>query len=144
MPVSRFYIYCKSPKLSSGTHLQRLFSTFADGWPGGGLLLQRLLAGGALLYYGAMNLGAAHPHFDIAVPQIVGAACGILIVAGLWTPLAGTVAAAVEVWIALSQPKYMWTSIVLGVLVASLAMIGPGAWSLDARLFGRKQIDADL
>ena len=61
MPVSRFYIYCKSLRLSSGTYLQRLFSTFADGWPGGGLLLQRLLAGGALLYYGAMNLGAA-PH----------------------------------------------------------------------------------
>ena len=106
--------------------------------------MQRLLAGGALLYYGAMNLGEAHPHFEIAVPQIVGAACGILIVAGLWTPLAGTVAAAVEVWIALSQPKDMWTSVVLGVLGASLAMIGPGAWSLDARLFGRKQIGADL
>ena len=105
MPVSRFYIYCKSLRLSSGTYLQRLFSTFADGWPGGGLLLQRLLAGGALLYYGAMNLGAAPPHFELAVPQIVGAACGILILAGLWTPLAGTIAAAVEVWIALSHPE---------------------------------------
>ena len=123
--------------------LQRLFSTFADGWPGGGLLLQRFLAGGALLYYGARALADA-PHFELAVPQILGAACGILIVAGLWTPLAGAVAAGVELWIALSQPKDMWTSIVLAVLVVSLAMIGPGAWSLDARLFGRKQIDADL
>jgi putative oxidoreductase len=144
MPVSRFYICCKSLKLSSGIYLQRLFSTFADGWPGGGLLLQRLLAGGALLYFGAMNLGAAPTHFELAVPQIVGAACGILILAGLWTPLAGTVAAAVEVWIALSHPKDMWTSIVLAVLGASLAMIGPGAWSVDARLFGRKQIGEDL
>ena len=126
-----------------GTHLQRLFSTFADGWPGAGLLLQRFLAGGALLYYGAMAL-AGTPHFELAVPQIVGAACGILIVAGLWTPLAGTVAAAAEAWIALSHPTDMWTSIVLTVLGASLAMIGPGAWSLDARLFGRKQIGADL
>jgi len=105
--------------------------------------LQRFLAGGALLYYGATALAQA-PHFELAVPQIVGAVCGILIVAGLWTPLAGTAAAAVEVWIAFSQPKDMWIAIVLAVLGASLAMIGPGAWSLDARLFGRKQIGADL
>lgn len=126
-----------------GPILQRLFSTFADGWPGGGLLLQRLLAGGALLYYGAMAL-AERPHFELAVPQILGGMCGFLIVAGLWTPLAGTVAAAVELWIALSQPKDMFISIFLAVLGASLAMIGPGAWSVDARLFGRKQIDAGL
>ena len=105
--------------------------------------MQRFLAGGALLYYGASVLAEA-PHFELAVPQIVGAACGILILAGLWTPLAGTVAAAVEVWIALSHPKDMWTPVALAVLAASLAMIGPGAWSLDARLFGRKQIGPDL
>jgi hypothetical protein len=29
----------------------------------------------------------------------------------------------------------------LGALGLSLSMIGPGAWSIDARLFGRKQID---
>ncbi len=29
----------------------------------------------------------------------------------------------------------------LGVLGAVLAMVGPGAWSIDARLFGRKRID---
>jgi putative oxidoreductase len=34
--------------------------------------------------------------------------------------------------------------IVLVVLGLSLAMIGPGAWSIDARLFGRKQITTDL
>jgi putative oxidoreductase len=126
-----------------GAYLQRLFSTFADGWPGGGLLLQRFLAGGALLYYGAMALAEA-PHLELALPQIVGGVCGILIAAGLWTPLAGTVAAAVEVCIAWSHPKDMCTSIFLAVLGASLAMIGPGAWSVDARLFGRKQIDAGL
>ena len=28
----------------------------------------------------------------------------------------------------------------LGALGAALAMLGPGAWSVDARLFGRKRI----
>jgi putative oxidoreductase len=30
---------------------------------------------------------------------------------------------------------------ILGVISATIAMIGPGAWSLDARLFGRKRIE---
>jgi putative oxidoreductase len=34
----------------------------------------------------------------------------------------------------------VWMSIIVGILAGTLAMIGPGAWSVDARLFGRKQI----
>ena len=96
-----------------------------------------------MIYYGVLARAQA-PHFELAVPQIVGAACGILILAGLWTPVAGTIAAAVEVWIAFFQLGSAGTPVVLAVLGLSLAMIGPGAWSIDARLFGRKQIDADL
>jgi hypothetical protein len=50
-------------------------------------------------------------------------------------------ATAVEAWIAFSHPGYHWVEIGLAALCLSLAMIGPGAWSIDARLFGRKQID---
>ena len=123
--------------------MQRLFSTFADGWPGGGLLLQRFLAGGILVYCGALSLMKA-PLLQLAIPQIFGAVAGVLIIAGLWTPVAGTVAAAVELWLAFSQPNNVSTAVILAVLGASLAMIGPGAWSVDARLFGRKQLDSDL
>jgi hypothetical protein len=35
----------------------------------------------------------------------------------------------------------LWIYILLGTLGAALAMLGPGAWSIDARLFGRKYID---
>lgn len=124
--------------------MQRLFSTFADGWPGGGLLLQRFFAGGALVHYGVLAL-AETTHWEVAVPKIVGAAAGVLIFAGLWTPLAGTLAAAVELWIAFFQPNNTSVpmALILAVLGVSLAMIGPGAWSIDARLFGRKQIDQD-
>jgi uncharacterized membrane protein YphA (DoxX/SURF4 family) len=126
----------------AGIGVQRLFSTFADGWPGGGLLLQRFLAGGVLVYCGALSLTKAL-HLELVIPQIFGAVAGILILAGLWTPVAGTVAAAVELWIAFSQPNKMSMAIILAVLGVSLAMIGPGAWSVDARLFGRKQIAPD-
>jgi len=123
--------------------VQRLFSTFADGWPGGGLLLQRLLAGGALVYCGAASVAVA-PHVEFAAPQILGAAAGALLLAGLWTPLAGSLVAIVEAWIAFSHPGNPSMPLMLAVLGASLAMIGPGAWSVDARLFGRKQIDPHL
>jgi putative oxidoreductase len=123
--------------------VQRLFSTFADGWPGGGLLLLRLLAGGALVYCGVASVSAA-PHLELAAPQIVGAAAGVFLLAGLWTPLAGAVVTIVETWIALSDPGDPWMPLGLAVLGASLAMIGPGAWSFDARIFGRKQINPDL
>jgi putative oxidoreductase len=120
--------------------LQRLFSTFANGWPGTGLLLQRLLTGAALIHCGIAGLGEAH-HFASIAPQIVGAGAGILLLVGLWTPVMGTVVAIVEVWIVFSRPGDPWIPIMLAALGATLAMIGPGAWSIDALLFGRKRIE---
>ena len=95
------------------------------------------------MYYGALYVAEA-AHLELAALHMLGAAAGVLILAGLWTPIAGAVAGGVEAWIAWSQPGEMPVALILAVLGASLAMIGPGAWSLDARLFGRKQIDANL
>jgi putative oxidoreductase len=55
--------------------------------------------------------------------------------------MAGVLAAIVETWIAFSVPNSAAFPAILGILGATLAMIGPGAWSLDARLFGRKHIE---
>ena len=143
MPVLGVPPCLQTPYHVAGTAVQRLFSNFADGWPGLGLLLQRLLVGGALVYCGVLSLTKAL-HFEHAIPQMFGAVAGVLILAGLWTPVAGTVAAAVELWIAFSQPNNASMALILAVLGTSLAMIGPGAWSVDARLFGRKQLDSDL
>jgi putative oxidoreductase len=82
--------------------------------------------------------------FEIAVPELMGAAAGALIIAGLWTPVTGIFVSAVQGWIAFYRPNGALIPIVLAVLGLSLAMIGPGAWSIDALLFGRKQITTDL
>jgi len=119
--------------------LQRLFSTFADGFPGGGILLLRFLAGGALINQGFAAVTTSAPT-GLAPLQIAGALTGLLIVGGLWTPVVGVLAGIVEVWIALSQPGTQSSALILATLGISLAMIGPGAWSIDARLYGRKQI----
>ena len=124
--------------------MQRLFSSFADGWPGIGLLLLRLLTGVGLIYFGIVTV-LASPPLTTVVLQIIGIAAGILLLIGLGTPVAGALAAIVKVWIALS--RYFshsgdpWEAISPAVLSAVLAMVGPGAWSIDARLFGRRRID---
>lgn len=119
--------------------MQRLFTTFADGWPGGGLLLGRLLTGVALFHYGVADLNETLQYASFA-PQVIGAGAGTLLLVGLWTPIAGALVATAEVWLAFSRPGDPWTCIMLAALGATLAMVGPGAWSIDARLFGRKRI----
>ena len=123
--------------------MQRLFSGFADGWPGIGLLLLRLLTAVALVYFGIANLREIPP-LATAGLQIIGIGAGILLLVGLWTPVAGALAAIVKVSIAFSgyfsHSGDPWIPILQAVLSAVLAMVGPGAWSIDARLFGRKRI----
>ena len=113
--------------------MQRLFSTFADGPPGAGLLMQRLLVGAALVYF----VGTA-PTGTLATPQVIGAVAGLLLIAGLWTPAAGVVVACAEAWIAFRSPAHPGIPAALAVLGVTLALIGPGEWSVDARLYGRK------
>jgi putative oxidoreductase len=120
--------------------LQRLFWTFAGGWPGIGLLIQRVTTGALLLYSAATVLVKTSPSAALA-PALIGGAAGVLLLIGLWTPLAGALIAVVETWNVLSHATTPLVSVTLAILGATLAMIGPGAWSVDARLFGRKHID---
>jgi hypothetical protein len=121
--------------------VQRLFSTFADGWPGFGLLLQRLLVGTVLCYQGIICLSDAGA-CTATLPQLVGAVAGAFLLVGLWTPVAGTLVAIAGGWIVWSDAARPVSSIMLTAMGATLAMIGPGALSIDARLFGRRHIDA--
>jgi putative oxidoreductase len=102
--------------------------------------MQRLLLGIAQVYccFACLN---ATPFCGTVVPQYIGALGGVLLLVGLWTPVAGILVAIMEGWIALSLPGSAALPAVLAVLGASLALIGPGAWSLDALLFGRKHIE---
>ena len=119
--------------------MQRLFSTFADGLPGGGILLLRLLAGSALINRG-IAAWSAEAHANLFFLQILTAVAGLLIVGGLWTPVVGVLTGVAELWLAFTQPETQWLPILLAGIVIAVAMIGPGAWSIDARLYGRKQI----
>jgi hypothetical protein len=72
----------------------------------------------------------------------LSAGCGILILPGLWTPVLGTFIALVEAWQFVTLDGDRWVSLLLGTIGGALAMLGPGLWSLDARLFGWKRVQA--
>jgi putative oxidoreductase len=71
----------------------------------------------------------------------MAAVAGVLLFFGLWTPVAGTAIAIVEVWIFVARSGDPLIAILLVSLGATLAMIGPGVWSIDAQLYGRKHIE---
>jgi uncharacterized membrane protein YphA (DoxX/SURF4 family) len=120
--------------------MRRLFSTFARGLPGTGLLLMRLVAGVALVAR-ALAILCDGPKLGPAILQAFAAGAGLLLLVGLWTPITGALAAVICIWEIFSQPGDLWTNILLGTLCVALALLGPGAWSVDARLFGWKRID---
>jgi uncharacterized membrane protein YphA (DoxX/SURF4 family) len=72
--------------------------------------------------------------------HLLAAGTAVLLLVGLWTPVAGVLMAVAEVGLTFSHPIDPWRHILLGALGVALAMLGPGAWSVDARLFGRKRI----
>jgi hypothetical protein len=100
----------------------------------------RVVAGCVLLTQGLFILRSGLSIGPAAL-QVTRMASGVLLLAGLWTPIAGTLVTVLEVWKAISGDGDPSTSILLGTLAGALAVLGPGAWSVDARLFGWKRID---
>lgn len=119
--------------------MQRLFSTFPEGWPGAGLVFLRTAAAIPAVQYGIAGL-LTRPLLAELVLQLMATATAALLLVGFWTPVAGVLLALAEIFLAFSHSHDPWMHILLGALGAALAMLGPGAWSVDARLFGRKRI----
>jgi putative oxidoreductase len=76
----------------------------------------------------------------LAAGLLMGA--GMLLIAGLWTPIAGTAVALLELWQLVTLAGDRWVALLLGTIGGALAMLGPGLWSVDARLFGWKRVEA--
>jgi uncharacterized membrane protein YphA (DoxX/SURF4 family) len=123
--------------------LRKLYSTFADSWPGIGLLLMRGVVGAVLLVGTCLKLWH-EPSLGIALSSASLALAGLLLVLGLWTPVAGAVIAVIEISQILRVDEHPVVGLLTGTIAAGLAMLGPGRWSVDARLFGWRRIEAPL
>jgi putative oxidoreductase len=101
----------------------------------------RVVAGSALVVRAGLTLWSDPPPLNVIIPAMLLIGAGVLLIAGLWTPIAGTLVALTEIWKMLTLPGDKWLWLMLGTAGAALAMLGPGLWSVDARLYGWKRLE---
>jgi uncharacterized membrane protein YphA (DoxX/SURF4 family) len=112
---------------------------FPNGWPGRGLLILRVSAG-VLVLHQALSLipDSTHPS---SITLVASAIAGILLLLGIWTPAAGMLLAALEILKLCCKMEQPEGAILTAAVGLSIAMLGPGAWSVDAALFGRHRLE---
>jgi uncharacterized membrane protein YphA (DoxX/SURF4 family) len=114
--------------------MQRLYSMFPRGGPGAGLLLLRVSAVASLHI-----LSPADMHW---VPWLLALVLGFGLVAGLMTPLVCLAGMALVLALGyLSARVPLPAAVVLVLQLLALLLLGPGGYSVDARLFGRRIVD---
>ena len=110
---------------------------FPTGWPGIALLMLRLALSANLLHLIAELLPNVNSRWIFALL----ATEAIALAAGLFTPVTAVLCALIEVMVwHFASATIMPLHVCVLVVAMALAMLGPGAYSLDSRLFGRRQI----
>ena len=107
--------------------MRRLFPTFLRGRPAVGLPLLRAAVAAAVVY----NDRWTHPVELIAA---------VLLAIGVWTPVSGTFVALTQLWYVVTDDRARSLAGLLAVIAVALLFIGPGAWSIDACLYGMQRI----
>jgi hypothetical protein len=126
-----------------------LFSTFPGGWPGAGLLLLRAAVGVTTIIQGGLYL--AEPGtltFGTGTVGLVATVSGALLLSGFLTPVAGVLVVLGTLgitlgWLPAAIRNLFDTALAAvfaAIMSAAIALLGPGAFSIDARLFGRREI----
>ena len=126
--------------------MQRLFTTFPASWPGFGLLLLRTVVASAIIHNGAQFL-RGWPNLIASLIASFSFAAGLCLLLGVITPVvslvvAGGIAASYVVGVTTPNGPVLSGFVVLALatLALAIAFVGPGAFSFDARIFGRREI----
>jgi uncharacterized membrane protein YphA (DoxX/SURF4 family) len=129
--------------------LQRLFSSFPEGWPGTGLIFLRLTIALNTISSGVNALVGSSSHaMGVWAVGSLAIAVGAAIFVGVLTPAAsaaatvGYLVTGVSSFLITESNSHIGTvaAFNLAAMSAALVLLGPGAFSLDARLFGRREI----
>ncbi|MBB5060898.1 putative membrane protein YphA (DoxX/SURF4 family) [Granulicella aggregans] len=115
--------------------MQRLFSIFPSGTAGTALLLLRVLVAILVLVDGSAHW-ALITSFWIGAVFVLPAA---LLCAGLLTPYVASLGLLILAGVLVLSPNSDAFHLSCAILTCVvLALLGPGAYSFDARLFGRR------
>ena len=129
--------------------LHRLFSAFPAGLPGVGLLLLRVVVGAALVAHGVLCLVSSDRiTLVVSVSTALLLLSGGCLLIGFLTPILSLLAGLeclgiVWSWFPFQLLSPFESKLALAPIIAmsaAIALLGPGAFSLDARLFGWKEI----
>ncbi len=128
--------------------LQRTFSSFPSGWAGAALLVLRVVVGASATLQAGLLIAGGHPVRVATVAAISMAIAGLALMIGFLTPIASVLVCLGGAGIMLTcippAPLLLFDSRMavfeFVVMSAALVILGPGAISLDARLYGRREV----
>jgi hypothetical protein len=131
-----------------GKRLGRLFFAFPRGFAGVALLLLRTVSGAAILAEGWRYIAAENPAPGTWFIGLLALAAGAMLLAGFLTPVVAAVVVTGAACVVLSLlpacgegPFDSRTACVFGLtMLVAIIGLGPGAFSADAHVFGRREI----
>jgi len=131
-----------------GTHLkERRVLNYPGHWPGLGLLLLRGTVGITTAMQAWLAVAATDTDLLAAAPAAALGVCGVALTIGLFTAVCSTLVGVGYALVLLGPfeaavlPHLDGVAAVFGLAgAAGLGLLGPGAFSIDARLFGRREI----
>jgi uncharacterized membrane protein YphA (DoxX/SURF4 family) len=138
---------CFRSRRTGRAWVQRSFSTFAPGWPGGGLLVLRIALGVPLLIEGAALFAGSRASLLILI-ALISVAVGVALLVGYAVGRGAIVGAVAVIAVHFSSlhggSLNLFSSNIDCFLAISIAtalrFVGPGAYSVDARRFGQREI----
>ncbi len=129
--------------------MRKLYSTFPGGWHGIGLLLLRVAIGGTLIFQGSAYLPQLRElRLEMWSVSLLALVSGTALLAGFLTPVASSLAVFGGMGIMFSWfPTANWNvfnfnplSLAAIIVAVASGLLGPGAFFVDAHLFGRRKI----